>query len=193
MVRYPGGPTDLVGKEEETWVTTLREYEASVDDGFFTFSNYEMHIEARYYSRPLAVMRAISKAMLAEKSYIDAPRFSVTDLSIVPATLLFTVNDMTDDPAVEDQSLRLNGRTIKQLVESGEATVEILGEGTVRIVFAECFTYLFEIFRADLNSDGIEDILIHRGGGPNDGTYRSSSTLVITRLSPTAMFTLVEN
>lgn len=192
MVRYPGGPTDLKGKEEATSVTTLREYEAAVAAGFFALSSYEMHIEAHNYSRPLTVMRAVSNAMLAERSYIDAPRLSVTDLAFVPATLLFTVNDMTSDPEIEDLSPKLKGKSIEQLSECGEAKVEILGEGTTRIVFDGCFTYLFEILRADLNGDGIEDILIHRGGGPIDGTYRSSSTLAITRLTPTAMFTLAE-
>ncbi|HXO91670.1 MAG TPA: hypothetical protein VN849_12865, partial [Stellaceae bacterium] len=51
---------------------------------------------------------------------------------------------------------------------------------------------MFEIMRADVNGDGVQDMLIHWGAGPIDGTLRMGDVIVLTRRSQEEMFSIIK-
>jgi hypothetical protein len=53
--------------------------------------------------------------------------------------------------------------------------------------------YLYEILRADLNDDGIEDLLIGSYMWALEGTFGAGSTMVLTLLGLDQPFTVAEN
>jgi hypothetical protein len=116
----PGRLRLVTESDDEIYVQTLREYRRAVAQGYFPLSNAEMAAASIYFERPLAVLEAVLAARVADRSYIDNPRCGVTDLALMPATLLFTAADITDDPAFADYKERLNGKSIQDVVNAGE-------------------------------------------------------------------------
>ena len=119
------------------------------------------------------------------------PRRGLSDISLLPATLLFVTEDMTSDEAFAGQRARLDGKSIQDLVENGEATVKEVGSEMLAVQCDHGRTFMFEMMRADVNADGIEDMVIHWGGGPIRGTYRTASVVVLTRRSQDEMFSCI--
>ena len=52
----------------------------------------------------------------------------------------------------------------------------------------DCRTFMFEIMRADVNGDGVQDMVIHWGAKPIDGPLRMGSVTALTRRSHDEMF-----
>jgi hypothetical protein len=77
------------------------------------------------------------------------------------------------------------------MVSAGEAKVTDLGSDVLAIEYDYGRTFMFEIMRADMDGDGVQDMLIHRGAGPVDGTYRTASVVVLTRRSRDEWFSTV--
>ena len=58
---------------------------------------------------------------------------------------------------------------------------------------SNCSLHLNEILRADLNDDGVEDILLGYHEWTLEGTYGAGGTVALTRLGKDQPFTIVEN
>lgn len=172
----------------ETFVNTLFEYESAVARGFYVLSTFEMAVASNSFERPLAVLKILVSARVANQSFIDSPRCGLSDISLMPADIMFTTADMTSDPACAGQRDALCGKTIQDLVTIGEVKIVRVGSDLCVVEYNGGRTLMFEILRADLNGDGIQDLLIHWGGGSTDGTYSSASIVALTRTSNTALF-----
>ncbi|WP_179953979.1 HNH endonuclease [Denitrobaculum tricleocarpae] len=175
---------------KEVYVTTLQEFQEAVDNSFYAYSNFEMSVEFQSFKRPLALLQTIKAAKVPEKSFIDNPRIGLSDISLLPATLLFLTEDMTNDPAFAGQREELKGRSIQDLVSSGDARVTRVGANSIGIDYDGGRTFMFELMRADVTGDGIQDMVIHWGAGVHGGTYGTASVLVLTRLTENEMFSV---
>jgi hypothetical protein len=177
--------------KREVRVITLREFQEAEANGFYALSNVEMNVAYRSFARPLAVLDILRTARLAEVSFMDEPRIGLADISLLPAALLFVTEDMTSDPNFAGQRARLKGRSIQDLVSAGEASVTSVGSDLLAVEYDYGRTFMLEMMRADMNGDGIQDMLIHRGVGVIGGTYRSGSAMIITKLAQDEMFSTI--
>jgi hypothetical protein len=78
----------------EVRVLTLRQFQQAVANGFYALSNSEMQVAYCSFERPLAVLRVLRTAEPAQQSFMDEPRVGLSDISLLPATLLFVTEDM---------------------------------------------------------------------------------------------------
>lgn len=170
-------------QNEEVLVTTLREYDQAIIMGFYALSNAEMKISEYCFGRPLDVLKILKKSKPPRKSFINKPRKGLSDIELLPVSLLWCCG-------IDDESLN-GATTISELVERGDARIVNIGSDFIRIEHNDEWTYLKEIVRTDVDGDGIEDILIHHGGGPIRGTLVTGSRMAITRKSDAEIFTLI--
>jgi|HubBroStandDraft_6_1064221.scaffolds.fasta_scaffold135659_1 hypothetical protein len=187
----PDGLRLVSDDKSEVRVFTLREFQEARANGFYACSNFEMQVASQTFKQPLAILHILRTAKLAERSFIDEPRVGLADISLLPATLLFVTEDMTSDENFAGQRTRLKGKSIQDMVDAGEAKVTDLGSDVLAIEYDHGRTFMFEIMRADMDGDGVQDMLIHWGAGPVDGTYRSGSVVVLTRRSRDEWFSTV--
>jgi hypothetical protein len=176
----------------EIYVQTPREYQAARDRGYFAMTTFEMAMEHQYFTHPLTLMRLFEHASMPEVSYMDEPKRGLSDIELLPATLLFVTEDMTSDPAFGGQREKLSGKSIQDVVTSGEAKISRVSSDSISIEYDGGVTFLMEIMRADIDGDGIEDLVIHWGAGPTDGTYRTATLLVLTRHGPDEAFKTIK-
>lgn len=172
-------------QDEEMIVTTLREYEVASSRGFYGGSNYEMKTEEYCFRRPLEVLQILMKSKPPKRSFINQPRKGLPDIELLPVGLLWSFG-------VEGEELFDGAITIGELVREGKARISDIGTDFIRIEYNDDSTYLREIMRTDIDGDGIEDILLHQGGGPLYGTLSTGSRMAITRRSEVEIFTIIE-
>jgi hypothetical protein len=179
-----GGRLRLVNDaDHETFVDTLDAYKNATDVGFYARTNAEMKCAAAYFEYPLSILNLIQKACIAEITYLSTPHVSINDLRFVPASILMVgVGPDEDMPRVQKDS------SVLDLVRSGEATIVESSTGVVRIRCYDHETYMFEVFRADVDDDGIEELVIFWVGYPTRGSLRVSEVKVLSRKKEDVMF-----
>jgi hypothetical protein len=135
-------------------VRTCREYRDAVANRYYAATNFAMKMEA-FFTRTLGVLEALGACRPAAQSYIRRPRLGICDLERLPSSLL-PFFDITEEAR---QNLRTHP-TVGSLVAGGVARVTSVSSCEVEVLFAGTFIRLREILRADLDGDGIEDILV---------------------------------
>jgi hypothetical protein len=175
----------------EIRVFTLRQYAEAIMRGCYARSSKEIADSCWQFEQPLDILHYLSTASAATKSFIDKPRVGLSDLALLPAELLQFANWSADS----DASKSLNQRTIQDLISAGRAHITGIGSHFLRLEEEKSeegwrgdFAVISEILRADISGDGLEDVLIHVGGGPITGTLRTSSVIYLSRLSSTSPF-----
>ncbi len=176
----------LLNEQNEIFVRTLQEYEVATKEGYYAYSNAEMKAAYAYFRRPLSVLKLLLRAQPAEKSYIDEPKRGLADINLLPASLLFSSYPLSGDPTEIDNSLQ--SKSIGDLVESGKASIKKLSSNLIYIEHDHTWTFMFEVMRADVNSDGIQDLIINWGGGPSQGTLSVGEIKVLVRKNPEENF-----
>ncbi len=119
---------------------------------------------------------------------MDDPRVGLADISLLPATLLFCTEDMTSDPNVGQKRASLEQKSIRDLISAGEAKITDVASDVLGVESDDCRTFMFEIMRADVNGDGVQDMVLHWGAKPIDGTLRMGYVTALTRRSHDEMF-----
>jgi len=174
--------------DREVRARTVREYQQATGSGFYPLSNVEMQVATRMFERPLSILSILQTGSLAERSFMDDPRVGLADISLLPATLLFCTEDMTSDPNVGQKRASLEQKSIRDLISAGEAKITDVASDVLGVESDDCRTFMFEIMRADVNGDGVQDMVIHWGAKPIDGTLRMGSVTALTRRSHDEMF-----
>jgi hypothetical protein len=145
-------------------VRTSREYGDAVANGYYAATNFAMKMEA-FFARTFGVLEALAASRPAAQSYIRHPRLGICDLQYLPSSLLpyFDISEETR------KNLRTHP-TLGALVAAGVARVTWVSSCEVEVLFAGSFIRLREILRADLDGDGIEDILVSAYIRADDGS-----------------------
>jgi hypothetical protein len=177
----------------ERVVRTLREFEAAGRAGYFAYSTFEMDVAYQSFEHPLLLLKRLRTASIADVSFIDDPTVGLSDIALLPASLLFVTEDVTSDPAFAGQRQKLEGKSIQDVVSAGDGRIASVASDQVAIEYDQGRTFMMEIMRADLNGDDVQDLLIHWGAGPIGGTFRMSRQVVLTRDSPDGMLELVRD
>ena len=184
----------LVSRDgEERLVRTLREFEVAKTAGYFAYSTFEIDVAYQTFLYPLLVLKQLRTASVAESTFIDEPFVGLADIALLPAGLMFLAEDMTSDPAFAGQREELKGKSIQDLVSTRDAHVASVASDQLALEYDHGRTFMMEIMRADLDGDGVQDLLIHWAGGPIGGTYGTATQLILTRHSVDGMLELVRD
>lgn len=172
----------------ERYVNTLQQYQQATAEGYYALTNAEIKNATYYFESSIDIFKAIKDVRVPDESYISDPLISVNDIEWLPSSILMSDEEfMTDDPALPS-SVNVRGMTVKELVEDGSASVRSTATGSISIECGDYGTNLFEVFRGDVNFDGLEDIVVYWVGYPLHGTMRIGGIRKLTRRSRTGMF-----
>ena len=164
-------------------VRTCREYRAALQAGYFALTTYDIKSEA--FLKPVdAVLLAAEAVRLPHLSYIDRPFKGLADLDLLPVDVLLEVSP---DDTREIQAMK--GETLKDLLDKGELRVLKVSSSEISIKWHSRLL-MREICRADLDHDGIEDILCECYRWATGGTMGFGWTCLLKRLSADAPFTI---
>jgi hypothetical protein len=142
---------------------------------------YREAIQAIQFKHILGMLDVVSNAQRARVSFVDDPPSGLYDIKWLPVSLFpfleepdgINKHSVSYQDRVNEESL-----IIKEVSRNHICVEEPEGLGQ----------HLTEILRADLNDDGIEDILLFEYYYATHGTFGSGSIKVITRLSKNSMF-----
>lgn len=162
-------------------VRTCREYRSALEANFYPQTNFDIKSEA-FLKTANSVLIAAASLRRAHISHIHDPHRGVTDLDLLPATIL---------PAISpDDQERLNqwkNLSVQNLVELG--VVKILRVSSTEISLEWSMGFMIrELCRADIDGDGIEDLLCECYSWAIGGTLGFGSTCVLSRTDANERF-----
>ncbi len=168
-------------KDEERQVSTCREYEKALSQGFYAKTTFDMKMST-WFEHQCGLLSALEVADTPAESYIASPKVSIIDLSLMPFSLFPNIGEQEDpiDPSVSYQDK----------VDDGSLIIKRVSQNLLRAESGGMGQQLIEVTRADLNGDGIEDILLFEYCYATEGTLGFGGVKIITRLSSTGMFEL---
>jgi len=152
-------------------IRTTREYRDAIAQGFIP----TCHATAKFatlFDLPLAVFTAMERAQPARVSFIREPRTGIIDLKYMPVSML---------PRGEISQEDSDCKTLEQIQSNGNLKVVSSTSHSLHIEYSYFMRIIVEIMRADLNDDGIEDILVYWLDRALQGTYGDGGTFVLTR------------
>jgi hypothetical protein len=116
----------------------------------------------------------------------------IDDLELLPVTLLPQYGD--GSPSEDELSaMDREGFTIADLVKKHEVVIEQKNRHYLSLVFRGMGKVYWEFLRADLNGDGIEDILLSTYEYATQGTFGYGDVMLITKLSADSKFEILSN
>ncbi len=161
-----------------------RDFFDAKSKGYYSATTYGMKMES-FFNRTCGVIKALCKATSPKVSFISAPRVGVHDLALLPVSFLPA---MSGDE-VEKLGLDAHkGTSVKAYVVSGHAKVADVSQHSITLEYAGMEGTLYECFRADIDGDGIEDILVFYYTRAIGGTFGYGDVLIISRLGATELF-----
>jgi hypothetical protein len=175
--------------EEKIEVKSCREWAEAVRDGYYALTTYDIK-EETYFRRVYALVIALAKARVAKYSFITEQRVSIANFDLLPVTLLPA---LSGDDIGELQRFQSEGVHIRDLIEQGKVKVVSSSPLSLTLHYNYMGLYLNEILRADLNDDGVEDLLIGIYSWALDGTFGAGGTVALTRLGIDQPFITSEN
>jgi hypothetical protein len=185
-VRFPEGMSASLrlvnDNNEEVHVSTCREYRRARKNGYYPYTTVEIKVASSYFELPLGVIDALDVAQPSDVSYIENPRVGITDIALLPATILSSFEYEHRDYAV---------KSVQDLVDEGIARIRRVGVDSITIEAEDMGTVLWELMRADFDDDGIEDLLVYHYGYAVHGTLGAGATAMLSRKGSDARFELV--
>ena len=111
------------------------------------------------------------------------PQLILCAITILPS--------LSEDGVEELLRLKNQGLTMKDLIGTGRVRIIEQSALSLHLEFDYMGLLLSEIMRADIDGDGVEDILVGKYEYANGGTYGAGSALLITRSGPNELFALL--
>ena len=169
-------------ENEECLVITCREFEKALSQGFYAKTTFDMKM-ATWFEHQCGLLSALETADAPAQSFITIPKVSIVDLSLIPFSLFPNIGELEDTiaPSVSYQDK----------VDDGTLIIKRVSQNILKVESNTMGQQLIEVIRADLNGDGIEDILLFEYCYATKGTLGFGGVKMITRLSPDGMFELV--
>lgn len=88
---------------------------------------------------------------------------------------------------MEEPEVALTGKTYQDLVDEGILAVKRVSSNLLEVEAAMGQT-LIEAVRADLNNDGVEDMLLFEYCYATKGTLGYGNVIILTRKTPNSLF-----
>jgi len=169
-------------------VRTCREWAAARTAGFYALTTYDIKEEA-FFKRAYSMIRAISLASVADTSFVDIGQVGLDSLDLLPVTLLPA---LSSDDVEALAALDSQGASIGDLMRTGEVNVVEAARNYLSLTYRHMGEAFWAILRADLNSDGIEDMLVSTYEWATQGTFGAGHTAVLTRRGADQRFEVVK-
>lgn len=185
----PAGGIELRGEREDqrAIVSTIAEYETALAAGMFAYSRFASSMAFRYFEIPRQILSYLRLASYADDSFIRFPRRSVCDIALLPASLLICGIYESDETYQRDLS-EVAGHSVADLVRDQHARIVSVDAYSLIITFGNCQIAMTELLRADVDGDGIEDLVVSFGMSLIDGSFSQAEVLCLRRLSSEALF-----
>jgi hypothetical protein len=162
-------------------IRTCREYRAAKAARYYPRTTFAMKMEA-FLSATNAVLETASHAQVPSISYLKTPRVGVADLHLLPASILPSIS-----PDGAARVAALGKATLQDLAHSGNISVVDVSSIRLDIEFGGVGMVLRELLRADLDGDGMEELLIQYYIYAVGGTLGVSLIGVLRRLGQEAL------
>ncbi|WP_251961815.1 hypothetical protein [Pseudomonas sp. Marseille-Q5299] len=173
----------LTNDNGEQWlVRTCREYESAHADGFYALTTFDMKMAA-WFEHQCGLLKALQAASISSASYVSSPKVGIVDLSLMPFSFFPSMGEVEEEhePSVSYQDK----------LDDGVLTIKRVSQNLIVVESDSMGQKLVEVMRADLNGDGIEDILLFEYCYAIGGTFGFGGIKMITRSAPQSMFELV--
>ncbi len=175
---------DVGDKTEKIAVVSCREWAEAIKDGYYTYSNYDMK-EETFFRRVYAIVTCLAQARVPTVSYLSN---GVANVDILPLTIL---PSLSEDDGEELLRLKNQGFTMREMIETGRVRIIERSLLSLQLEFNYMGLVLNEIMRADIDGDGVEDMLVGEYEYTTEGTYGAGSALLLTRSGPNEQFTFL--
>lgn len=157
-----------------TTVRTCREYRAALAAGFHAQSTYDIKPEA-FLKTTNAILTAAALLRVPLISYIRKPHRGVTDLDLLPSSVLPCVS-----PDDAETIAGMKGLSLGDLLRREQ--IKILGLSSTELSLEWHWGLMLrEVCRADFDGDGVEDILCECYCWATQGTLGFGWTSILTR------------
>lgn len=167
---------DTLGKKN---VQTCREYDQAISEGYYPYTTFDIKGAALFKHRS-GLLRVLEKAAPPERSFIDSPRVGITDLHLLPYRLFPNISpDLTEE--------QLSG-TYQDKLSEGSMVVKDVRQHSITVQSNYMGQRIIEVARADVNGDGLEDILLFEYAWATEGTLGFGRIRVFTRMSADGLF-----
>lgn len=175
--------------EEKIEVRTCREWVEAVRDGYYALSTYDIK-EETFFKRVYALVVALAQAKVPKDRFISDLKVSIANFDLLPVTLLPA---LSGDSIEELRCFKSEGVGISDLISQGRVKVVSSSPLSLTLHYDYMGLYLNEILRADLNDDGVEDLLIGSYEWALEGTFGAGCMIALTRLGVDQPFTIAED
>lgn len=156
-------------------ISTLREWITAIENGFYPFTNKDIKMSESVDFLG-NFLEALKKAKLPKVSFLDEPWIDISNLDYLSPKILIDFEGKLIQNIQNEESIGDLYRK-KIISVTNDSPFDIL------IEFNGFETLISEQFRADLNDDGIEDILVRVWYRSIHGTMGFGETLILTRKS----------
>lgn len=167
-------------EDDEIYVRTCREYHSAVMQGYEPTNTYAIKTSV-WFKEIGGLLLALEGAAAPQRSYISNPKVGVTNLDLIPFSLMPDLSG--DRPEL--------GETFQEIVDKGIMIVEEAHPNLLRVEETGMGQQLREVARADFNNDGIEDILLFEYHAVTQGTLGYGGVVVLTRRSRDGKFEVI--
>ena len=153
------------GADKTIEVRTCREWRKALEDGYDYGCNFHSKVGA-HFIMVCGLINALIKAKVADVSYVKD--IGVLDIRYLPVTVY---PGLWRDECEEITEEAKKGVTIKDWVDSGRLFIRNASRYSIRLEETEGMGFvLCELLRADLNDDGLEEILVYQYSYATHGT-----------------------
>lgn len=163
-------------------VRTCRQYSDALKQGFYALDGATIKMSF-IFETALGVLYALEHSQPATKSFIRDPHIGLCDLRFLSSDLAMVVEAQLED----EEATIPKCKTLEELQQEGY--LEIVEFSSMSLVF-KCDGFivsLFEILRADLDGDDIEEILVAYHFRAEGGSMAAGYSTLIGRKTEDAL------
>ena len=171
---------------KQIFVRTCREYEFAYEQDYLPKNNAILKMSVKF-NQMSGLLKSMQSATTPQQSFISNPKIGVVDLEQLPLSLF---------PWIGDEDIRIvelpPNKTYQDKVKDGEFIVKSVSQNSLSIEGNGMGQRLTEVLRADLNGDGIEDILLFEYCYATGGSLGYGGNRILTRKSSDGKFEIAE-
>lgn len=175
--------------EEMTKVWSCREWAEAVREGYYARTTYDIR-EETLFKRVYTLVVALAQARVPKYRFISDSRVSIANFDLLPVTLLPA---LSTDGVEELHRFKSEGVGISDLIRRGRVKIVSSSPLSLSLHYDYMGLYLNEILRADLNGDGVEDLLVGSYQWALGGTFGAGGTMALTRSGIDQPFTIMDD